>query len=266
MAVFEHDGIRFHYTLSNTGPTLVYCHGLGGDSGDSEELIGSLPKYRVLLWDCRAHGRTSPVGPQNKLTFSSFAKDLKALLSHLQITEFVLGGTSMGAAVATRFAIEYPTGVKGLVLVRPAWLNESLPEGLRLLPVLADQLDAYGSELGPIEFQKLGDYQSLQRRCPDAARALLDQFNKPQAVARSPRLRRIPNDWTIKHWQEVKSLTMPTLVLGNGEDFVHPLFYAQTWAKQVPQGQFVEIPPKVRDIGSHTRAFRTQLGPFLESV
>jgi pimeloyl-ACP methyl ester carboxylesterase len=109
MAFFEHEGIQFHYEISGQGPTVALCHGLTGDLSQPKQLINQLPGYRLLFWDCRGHGATEPVARAENFGFVSFAKDLDALLSDLGIERVVVGGISMGAAVATRYAIQYPS-------------------------------------------------------------------------------------------------------------------------------------------------------------
>lgn len=266
MSIFKHDDIRFHFELRGQGPTVVFCHGLTGDLSQGDQLIGPLPGYRLLLWDCRAHGETAPVGPVTELSFASFAKDLEALISHLEIDKVVVGGNSMGAAVAVRFALDCPQAVRGLFLIRPAWLDAPLPIGLKLYPLLADYLELHGCEQGLIEFQKLGDYQSLLEKAPDAAKGLTEQFHKPLAVERRERLRRIPNDCPIGSWRETESLLMPSLVVGNEPDFVHPWSYAQTWADRLPRGHLVQVPPKHTNPAEHAQACRSHFWRFLRSL
>lgn len=266
MPFFEHDGIRFHYRLTGEGPTVVFSHGLTGDLSNVEELVGKLPNHRLLLWDARAHGETTPVGPPRALNFVTFASDLNALLSHLEIEKAVVGGVSMGAATATRLALDYPQRVAALVLVRPAWLDQPLPEALRLYPKLADCLERYGSKAGRLEVQKLNEYQTLLETSIYDAQAIMDQFDRPCTVERSARLRNIPRDCPIRNWEEVQQLEMPALVVGNDQDLVHPLCYAQRWAAQLRDAKFVQVPSRPKDFKNHARAFREHLAQFLASV
>ena len=145
---FLHDGIGFHYDVLGDGPAVVFCHGLGGDSSQGPELAGRPDAFRLVIWDARGHGRTEPLGPHEAFNFATFAADLRALLDHLRIDHAVIAGVSMGAAVAARFACDWPERVRALVLIRPAWLNTPLPENLRLLPVAADCMAKFGLEKG----------------------------------------------------------------------------------------------------------------------
>lgn len=266
MAFFEHDGIRFHYRITGEGPAVVFNHGLTGDLTNIEELIGELPGHRLLLWDARAHGETTPAGPPRALNFVTFARDLNALLSHLEIEKAVVGGVSMGAATATRLALDYPERIAALVLVRPAWLDQPLPQALRLYPKLADCLEQYGPRAGKLELEKLSEYQTLLETSLYDAQGLMDQFDRPFTVERSARLRNIPRDCPIRNWEEVKDLNLPALVVGNDQDLVHPLCYAQRWAERLPRAEFVQVPSRPKDFNNHARAFREHLARFLAAV
>ena len=245
---------------------VVFCHGLTGDLQQPKQLVGSLPGYRLLVWDARGHGETGPAGPAEKFTFASFAADLAALMDHLAIPCAVVGGISMGAAVSTRFAIQYPHRVRGLVLVRPAWLDQALPEGLQLHPKVAGYLERFGSEEGCRALEASAEYQALRNEFPEAAAGLRDQFFADQAFERRARLERIPQDAPIKDWQQAQSVQAPALVVGNEPDWVHPLSYAVTWAARFPRGQFVQVPAKSLDFERHASAFRTYLAEFLRSI
>ena len=58
----------------------------------------------MAAFDFRAHGAT-PLGDPEKLRISIFADDLVAFMDHLQVETAVLGGISMGAAVALSAAL-----------------------------------------------------------------------------------------------------------------------------------------------------------------
>src|SRR5262249_11354645 len=80
-----------------------------------------------LCLDARAHGLTQPMGEPSDLSFDIFGDDVIALLDHLGLRRAILGGISMGAAVALNVAVRYPERVDGLVLSRPAWLDGPMP-------------------------------------------------------------------------------------------------------------------------------------------
>ncbi len=84
-------------------------------------------------------------------------KTSPSLADHLQLgPKLVLVGVSMGAATALAVAIKDPGRVHALVIVRPAWLNQPLPDNLRAFPEVAKLLRAVGPEQRPGHFPGVG--------------------------------------------------------------------------------------------------------------
>src|SRR5262249_41358445 len=141
MASFYSDKLRFNYATRGSGTTTFFFqHGIGGTLAQPFRFLirpeGEDPdaakgpgyyarKFRLAAFDFRAHGAT-PLGASEKLRIDIFADDLIAFMDHLEVETAVLGGISMGAAVALSAAIRYPKRCLALVLCRPAWLNGSM--------------------------------------------------------------------------------------------------------------------------------------------
>ena len=123
MPFFTRDNLNFHYLTRGRGVPFVFQHGLGGDAKRVFQLMDLPPGFRLLGLDCRAHGRTQPLGNVELLRFDSFADDIVALMDFLGESQAILGGSSMGAGVALNIALRYPARCQGLVLLRPAWLE-----------------------------------------------------------------------------------------------------------------------------------------------
>ena len=266
MATFERDEIQFRYDVIGDGRAVVFCHGLGGDRQQPKELIGPLNGYRLIVWDCRGHGETQPVGPADGFGFGPMAEDLAGLLDHLDVDRAIVGGISMGAGVAVRFATQWPQRAEALVLVRPAWLVQPLPENLTLFPRVAHLLRQLGPEAGLAEFQRMPELVAIRSSSPAVAESFCEQFTKPDAVQRSARLERLPADSPVGDWSVVESLAMPALVVGNESDAAHPMEFARTWAGHLPHARLVHIPSKSEDSARHAAEFRRHLTQFLDSL
>src|SRR5271165_1473207 len=120
MLFLERDNLRFHYWDKGGGLPFVFQHGLGGEISQPFGLYRPISGVRMVAFDMRGHGETRPLGDLDKLTIASLADDLVALLDHLAISRAVVGGISLGAAVAVNTALRHPERVLGLVLSRPA--------------------------------------------------------------------------------------------------------------------------------------------------
>ena len=128
MPTFRRDGIDFRYHDSGTGLPVAFQHGLSGTLDKVLEVMPESRPFRLVSFDARYHGKTRPLGPPGKIGFDRSADDLIALLDHLEIENAVVGGISMGAGIALNVAARYPHRVLGLILSRPAWLDEPFPE------------------------------------------------------------------------------------------------------------------------------------------
>ncbi len=266
MPVFPHDNIDFHFEQRGAGPVLVFTHGLSGDSADVRDLLGDSKDYSLLLWDVRGHGRTEPLGAPDAFSFARFAGDLQALMSHLGIQRAVVGGVSMGAGISTRLALDWPDLVRGLVLVRPAWLNERFPEPLRPCKRIGELLAAYGPDEGRRRFEQTAEYETICQTDPLAARLFCEQFTKARAAERNIRLQTIPLDCPIRSWDEVVEIKVPTMVIGSRNDFTHPFAYAAEWARRIPQATLEEVPYKEFDRAAYQFQVRALINTFMTAL
>jgi pimeloyl-ACP methyl ester carboxylesterase len=241
---FQHDGLNFRYLDVGDGVPFVFQHGLGGDVNQPAGLFRPPTGIRLIAFDCRAHGETRPLGDPGKLNFNSFADDLLALLDHLNVERAVIGGISMGAGVALNFTLRYPARAIGLVLSRPAWLDQPLPEQLRVYLQIAALI------------------RQGARTMPGAEESLLKQFASPRAVETVERLERIPRDAPNRDRREWATIRVPTLVLGNRQDVIHPYAYAETLAREIPGATFRELTPKSVNEQQHAADTQKFLNEF----
>ncbi len=269
MPVFQHDAIQFHYKEQGSGQPFLFLHGLGGDADQPLQLFPGHPQWRVISMDCRAHGRTQPLGPEEAMNFATLATDAWALLAHLDIKEAVLGGISMGAGVALKMAVDHPQAVKGLVLVRPAFLYQAFPEHLQIFAYIAQLIWAYGVKQGREIFEEFQGFKQIQAEYPATAQSLLGQFDQPRAEELVVRLRRMPSQVPVANPAALGDLAkhnIPTLILVNQHDPIHPLVYGQQLAQDLAGARLEEIPSKSVDPQGHQIRSEEYVRDFLQSL
>jgi len=265
MPWFEHDSIEFHYREAGTGLPFVFQHGLGGDVSQPFGLFTPPRGVRLLGFDCRAHGETHPVGPDEKIGIGSFAGDLAAFLDHQELDRAVIGGISMGAAVTINFALRWPERVLGLVQSRPAWLEGPNLENAEKLSYLAALLREHGPERGRDLFQQSNLYRQLLQESTDVAASLCGQFDSPYAAERAGRLERIPRDAPYETLDQVGEISVPTLVLANRHDPVHPFAFGEALAEAIPLAELHEITAKSVDGEQHGADVQRHVTEFLQT-
>jgi pimeloyl-ACP methyl ester carboxylesterase len=99
----------------NDKSSLLFIHGSGGDhSVWSHQYARLRKKYNIVAVDLPGHGLSGGSGEKD---VGSYCAWIKKLLNILGLNNAVLAGHSLGAAIALRFAINYPEAIKGIVSV-----------------------------------------------------------------------------------------------------------------------------------------------------
>jgi pimeloyl-ACP methyl ester carboxylesterase len=264
MPLFYHDGLVFHYLDRGEGMPFVFQHGLGADLTQVLEIYEELPGFRLIAFDCRGHGKTHPLGDVDKLSFETFADDLRALMDHLEINEIVVGGISMGAGVALNYTLRYPDRVCGLILSRPAWLDKPLPDNLKYFPMIASLIQQFGAYAGREHFRASRVYSEMLVTAPGVARSMIAQFEHPRAEETVAKLEKLPGDAPNHNVAAWLTITVPTLVLISRMDPVHPYEFGEILAQAIPQAQLRDLTPKSINTKQHNKEAEVYIAEFLQ--
>jgi len=263
MSFFTHDGLSFHYRAAGEGVPFFFQHGLGGDLNQPFGLFTPPNGIGLVACDCRAHGETRPLGEVEKLSFESFTEDLRALLEHLHLTRVVMGGISMGAAVALNFTLRYPKRVAGLVLSRPAWLDGPNRWNEEVYSGMAQLIREHGAQRALDIFKQNKIYLETLAQAPDAAQSLAGQFLNPRAEEAVARLEKIPKDAPYRDRSVLASLRVPVLVLANRQDPIHPFEYGEELQRWIPGAELKELTAKSRSKEKHAAEVQEYIAEFL---
>ena len=160
--------IEIHYEDHGSGQPVVLIHGypLNGNSWERQERELLAAGYRCISYDRRGFGRSSQ--PTVGYDYDTFAADLNALLEHLDLTDVVLVGFSMGTGEVTRYIGTY--GSARVQQSRPLRRDSAVPaqdrrqpRGRRRPGVRGHQ---GGDRRGPLRLLQGLPRQLLQRRRP----------------------------------------------------------------------------------------------------
>jgi pimeloyl-ACP methyl ester carboxylesterase len=260
---FVQSGVELAGYEFGAGFPVIFQHGLGGDASQVAEVFPDGPTIRRLTLECRSQGASKP-GPFDLLSIKTFADDVLAFAGSRGIEKFVVGGISMGAAIALRIAVIAPERVRGLIISRPAWLWNSAPENMKPFGEVATYLTRADLAAAKDEFERSETGILLARHAPDNLASLLKFFSVPEPIATAQLLERISVDGPGVTLEQVRALRMPTLVIAHGFDAVHPLDYGRAIAAEIGGAIFAEITSKVESKARYVEDFRSALKAFLD--
>lgn len=257
------DGCRLSYVEEGQGTPVLWQHGLGATQAQPAEVFPDSSRFRRITMECRGHG-DSELGANEALSIGQFTDDAVGLLDNLEIRQAVVGGISLGAAIALRLAIHHPDRVRGLIIARPAWVCDSAPERLKIYLDVAELLESYGAEQGLARLEATERYQLVKRESPDNAASMRSFFSR-ELRSTVALLSRIPAQGPGISREQVSRLTLPTLVIANEGDYVHSIAMATEVAGLIPGAKLKIIPAKNSAGGAYVKAFKAALEEFLQA-
>ena len=257
-------GPRLHVDdVGGVGRPMLFQHGLCGDANQTAEVFPANAALRRITLECRGHG-TSEAGEFADFSIARFAQDAAELIEERQLAPLVIGGISMGAAIAMRLAVKRPDLVRGLVIARPAWATAPAPANMQPNAEVGSLLARLPREAARDAFAAGETAKRLSVEAPDNLASLMGFFSRePQAVT-AALLQQISADGPSVSEQNLRSIAVPTLVIGNRMDSVHPLPLAQEIADLIPGAVFVEITSKAVNRARYVSDFQSALDTFLK--
>jgi pimeloyl-ACP methyl ester carboxylesterase len=244
------------------GPPMVFQHGLCGDARQVAEAMPPLAPQRWVSVECPGHGASDMAATPS---IDGFSEDVAALTETLP-GPVVLGGISMGAAIATRLAVIRPDLVRALVLVRPAWVTDAAPANMAPNAQVGDLLARLSPDAARAAFAASATAQRLTHQAPDNLTSLMGFFARAPQADTARLLTAISADGPGITEADLRALRLPTLVCVTDEDAIHPAAHGETLTRLIPGAHLTRLPPKGRDKAAHLTALSAALRPFLMEV
>ena len=262
-SVFNRDGLALSVATKGTGQPFVFQHGLCGAAGQPLEVFPGGSGWRCLTVESRGHGQ-SQAGDTGLFTISTFADDVAAFVESLNSGPVVLGGISMGAAIALRIAVVRPELVNGLVLARPAWVDQPAPANMAPNLEVGRLLRDHAPDDALREFDRSDTARRLAGEAPDNLASLRGFFARQPIAVTSALLLAIAGDGPGVSRAAIAAIKVPTLVIGHGQDAIHPLAMARELALLIPGARFAQITPKAENVARYRQDFTAALAGFLK--
>jgi pimeloyl-ACP methyl ester carboxylesterase len=267
MTSFTHEraGLRLVVSEVGDGPAMVFQHGLCGDATQPAEMFPQESGWRCVTLESRGHGE-SEAGPPEQFSIATFADDVVSLIEAEALAPVVLGGISMGAAIALRLAVRRPDLMRALVLARPAWICGSAPPNMQVNAAVGDMLRLYPPREARARFETSELARRLQAEAPENLVSLCGFFSREPISITRELLIRISGDGPGVESAGVRAIRVPTLVIGHDRDLVHPFGHAQALAGLIPNARLVQITPKAESRDRFRGDFRAALSAFLAEL
>jgi pimeloyl-ACP methyl ester carboxylesterase len=190
--------------------------------------------HRVITFDPLGHGESDRPRQMWRYSMNAFAKQLVALLDHLEIDEAVVGGTSLGANITLEVAAIAPERLRGMLIE---------------MPVLDNAIPACAAAFTPLLFALtfgrpwMDAVAQVARRIPRSAVPLLVELGLDM-VSQDPGpsgavLQGILFGHTAPDHPVRQTFQAPALVIGHPRDPVHPFSDADMLAHELPNGRLL---------------------------
>jgi pimeloyl-ACP methyl ester carboxylesterase len=239
----ERDGTTLSVDDAGEGIPVVLLHGL--TASRRYVVMGSRALersgHRVIAYDARGHGRSSPASDSRAYGYEELGLDLEAVLDALDVERAVLAGASMGAQTLLWMALQRPERVGGLVVITPAYDPNSNDDPSRLAhwDALAHGLREGGVEgfLGAYDLD--GVPEAWRETVVKVIRQRLAAHEHPEAVADA--LEVVPRSRPFGGVGELSAISVPVTVVASADeaDPEHPQAVGEAYAAAIPGARLV---------------------------
>jgi len=215
------DRVRLYYEEhGRRGTPLVLAYGIGGNADMWDVNRDALAAHhRLVLWEPRGHARSDSPEDAAKFSFGRWALDLKTVLDHLGIRKAHVGGLSLGAGIATRFALRFPSRIRALMVTnsssavgRPLSVENLVMRARSIEITLTKGMDAM-AEYAMAANPNLSERLALD---PSARDEFYEEYRRLSPIGYANSLRAL---LAMDHiTDQLPRLRMPVLLIGGDRD------------------------------------------------
>jgi pimeloyl-ACP methyl ester carboxylesterase len=241
--LLERAGVELSGDEAGDGVPVVLLHGLTATRRYVVMGSKALERsgHRVIAYDARGHGRSSPAPIPEAYTYDDLGRDLEAVLDARGIERAVLAGASMGAHTLLWLALGAPDRVAGAVVITPAYdpMSHDREGRFEYWDALAEGLERGGID-GFIEASARPDVpEAWQETVEKVTRQRLSQHEHLDAVADA--LRAVPRSRPFGEISELTRISVPTVVVASADepDPGHPQAVGEAYAAAIPGARLV---------------------------
>lgn len=254
------NNVDLHYEITGEGYPFIFLHGLGNDCRQTMEMYSPKDNIQCIYPDQRGHGSSSC---DENISFDALTNDVIALADHLGLSHFIIGGISMGAAASIHTYLQYPDRIKALILIRNAWAGKAMnTENTSLFTALSQAL----KEDSVKKLQESDAYRKYCELDRETALSMMNFFRDHAALKYPEKFARIPAESPFETLDSLKAITVPTLILANRQDDIHPFHSSELIHEAIDGSVFHEIACKRYDREGYYKDLSLYINEFLNSL
>jgi pimeloyl-ACP methyl ester carboxylesterase len=242
------DDVELSVSDDGEGPAVVLLHGLTATRRYVVMGSRSLERsgHRVIAYDARGHGRSSPAADPDAYEYADLGADLEAVMDACGVRSAVLAGASMGAHTLLWLALHRPDRVAGVVAITPAYVDRRQADE----PARLAHWDALSQGLrsGGIDgFLAAQDEPRVPERWRETVvkviRQRLSAHDHLDAVADA--LHVVPASHPFDSVADLAAISVPTVIVASDDDAdpEHPQAIGEAYAATIPGAQLVTDEP-----------------------
>ena len=223
---------------------LLLLHGFTGHAHAWDTLsIALQPHFHVYALDQRGHGESDPADTYNPIVAFD---DLSGVVEQLGLTSLVMVGLSMGGRNAIYFTSKRPDLVQKLVIVD---IGPEISKRAAAAPAGPPEPDTWESiEQAARHLHRGNAYPGIHYYRWVASHSLRARSDGALVWKWHPSVKERRSQLDVDWWAVLRTITPPTLVLRGAESPVLDRDVAERMAKELPRGQFIEIPNAVHTL------------------
>ncbi len=261
MGDLHYEGHRIEYDAFGEGERVVILvHGLLMNRGLYQRLGPALAKRgnRVICVDLLGHGASDRPEDLRLYSMPLFARQVVALIDHLELDSAVVGGTSLGANVALELATRDPTRAKALFVEMPVLDNALSAVAGIFTPVML------GLRLGRPAFEIASRLTSAIPRTNYLVDIGFDWVRQRPGPSLAV-LEGLLLGETAPHRALRREIEHPTLIVGHSRDPLHPFSDSDMLAGELPNARLVEA-NSIFEWRLRPKRLTDELATFLDEV
>lgn len=227
-------------TFQSDKLTLVFAHGVSGSSSawlPYEKTFES--KYNILMYDIRGHGMSKKFPNYSDYEIKNFANDLHDLLTHLNISKFILITNSFAALIALEYIKLYRNTVIANIFTSPEIFIE---EGL-VAKILRPVLKVFTGIISFLPFNPkphghVNYSKHINSTDWDIPRNLADIKN----TGLHAHFYSLRKSFELGREYFLEKINVPTLIIHGEKDSMVPMKNAILMSKKIHNSKFISIP------------------------